>query len=64
MTVITTLVSIIVSIAVSIILENNEVYYLALGGASVLILELSTIIFYVNKVENSNIQKILKGESL
>lgn len=63
MTIITTLLSIIISVVISIIFETNKFYYLSLGGVSILILELVTIIFYINNIENSNIQKILKGEN-
>ncbi|WP_404661544.1 DUF1430 domain-containing protein [Haloimpatiens myeolchijeotgali] len=64
MTVITTLSSILIAVIVNIIMETQKGYYLALGGISILILEIAIIIFYIRKIENSEIQKILKGGSL
>lgn len=64
MTVITTIASILTAIIVNIIMKTHVGKYLALGGLIILILELSTIIFYINRIEKSNIQKILKGGSL
>lgn len=64
MTVITTIASILTAIIVNIIMKTHVGKYLGLGGLIILILELSTIIFYINRIEKSNIQKILKGGSL
>ena len=64
MTVITTMVSILIAVIINIIMKTEKGYYLALGGISILILESSVITFYIHKVENSEIQKILKGKSL
>lgn len=64
MSILTTFLSIGISIVISIILKTNELYCLALGGIVVLSIELTTIIYYVNKIEKYNIQRILKGENL
>lgn len=64
MTVITTISSILIAIIAAILMKTKEVYYLAFGGISILILELAVITFYIHKTENSKIQKILKGGNL
>lgn len=63
-TAITTILSILLAIIIAIILKLDKVYYLATGGIVVSILELSVIVFYLNKIENTQIQKILKGGNL
>ncbi|HAK42010.1 MAG TPA: hypothetical protein DCM59_03925 [Clostridium sp.] len=64
MTVITTISSILIAIIVNIIMETQIGHYLALGGLIILILEVSVITFNINRIEKSNIQKILKGGNL
>ncbi|WP_346887373.1 DUF1430 domain-containing protein [Clostridium sp. UBA1056] len=64
MTVITTISSILIAIIVNIIMETQIGHYLALGGLIILILEVSIITFNINRIEKSNIQKILKGGNL
>lgn len=64
MTVITTILSMIISVIVGVIMKVQEAYYLAFGGMVILILESSVIIFYINRIENSKILKILKGGNL
>ncbi|MEA4826956.1 MAG: DUF1430 domain-containing protein [Clostridium sp.] len=64
MTVITTILSILIAIIIAIIMKLNEAYYLALGGFIILILELTITTLYIHKIENSKIQKILKGGTL
>ncbi|GAA0182030.1 hypothetical protein SH2C18_44760 [Clostridium sediminicola] len=64
MTVITTILSMIIAVIVARIMETKEAYYLAFGGTIILILELFVITFYIHRIENSKIQKILKGGNL
>ena len=64
MTVITTISSILIAIIGARIMQIQEVYYIAFGGSIILILELFIIVFYINRIENSKIQKILKGGNL
>ena len=64
MTALITILSVLLGNVVAILTEMKEVYCLAFGGGIILILELSVIIFYINKIENSKIQKILKGGNL
>lgn len=64
MTVITTILSILSSVVVAIIMNFEEIYYLAIGGIIILSLELSVIWFYIRKIENAKIQKILKGGNI
>lgn len=64
MTVITTLLSILIGVIMAIIMKVQEAYYLAFGGIIILILELSIITFYIHRIENSKILKILKGGNL
>lgn len=64
MTVITTISSMLISIIVNIIMKTQIGHYLALGGLIILILEVSVITFNINRIEKSNIQKILKGGNL
>ncbi|WP_461205844.1 DUF1430 domain-containing protein [Clostridium sp. DL1XJH146] len=64
MTVITTISSILISVIVVKVMEIKEVYYLAFGGSMILILELFVITFYIRRIENCKIQKILKGGNL
>lgn len=64
MTVITTISSMLIAIIVNIIMKTQIGHYLALGGLIILILEVSVITFNINKIEKSNIQKILKGGNL
>ena len=63
-TLITTLLSILISIIFAIIMKIQEAYYLAFGGIIILILESFVIIFYIHRIENSKILKILKGGNL
>ena len=64
MTVATTILSVVLATIVALISEAEEANYLAAGGTIIFILELFVIIFYINKVENAKIPKILKGGSL
>lgn len=64
MTIITTISSMLIAIIVNIVMKTQVGYYLALGGLIILILEVSVIIFNINRIEKSNIQKILKGGNL
>lgn len=64
MTVITTISSMLIAIIANIIMETQIGHYLALGGLIILILEISVITSNINKIEKSNIQKILKGGNL
>lgn len=64
MTVITTISSMLIAIIVNIIVKTQIGHYLALGGLIILILEVSVITFNINRIEKSNIQKILKGGNL
>jgi putative ABC transport system permease protein len=64
MTVITTISSMLIAIIANIIMETQIGHYLALGGLIILILEISVITFNINRIEKSNIQKILKGGNL
>lgn len=64
MTVVTTLLSIISAIVVALIINFEEIYYLTIGGSIILVLEVSIIWFYIHKIENSKIQKILKGGNI
>ncbi|WP_058953091.1 DUF1430 domain-containing protein [Clostridium tyrobutyricum] len=64
MTVITTAASILTAFVINMIMKTEKGYYLAFGGISILILELVIITFYIYKIENSQVQKILKGGSL
>lgn len=64
MTVITTILSILSTVVVAIMMNFKEVFYLALGGISIIVLELSVIWYYIRKIENSKIQKILKGGNI
>ncbi|SHH98483.1 DUF1430 domain-containing protein [Clostridium grantii] len=64
MTLITTISSILIAIIGARIMQIQEVYYIAFGGSIILILELFIIVFYINRIENSKIQKILKGGNL
>ncbi len=64
MVVITTILSTLISVIVSLIMKFEYAYYLAFGGVIILILELFVIMFYINKVETSEILKILKGGNL
>ncbi|WP_243122771.1 DUF1430 domain-containing protein [Haloimpatiens lingqiaonensis] len=64
MTVITTTMSILTAIILNIIMKTQKAYYLALGGVVILIFEVLIIIFNIQKVENCEIQKILKGGNL
>ena len=64
MTITSTVISIVVAVAIGIITNVEEVYYVAVGGLFILILEASVILAYIRKIEESNIQKILKGGSL
>ncbi|MFT4416680.1 DUF1430 domain-containing protein [Fredinandcohnia humi] len=64
MTIISTAISIIAAIAIGVITNVEEVYYIAIGGAFILLLEVSVILSYIRKIEESSIQKILKGGSL
>jgi len=64
MTVVTTILSIVIAVIVNIMMETKKGYYLVFGGISILILELSVILFYIRKIENSQVQKILKGRNL
>lgn len=63
-TLITTLLSILISIILAIMMKIQEAYYLAIGGIIILILESLVIIFYIHRIENSKILKILKGGNL
>jgi putative ABC transport system permease protein len=64
MTVITAIFSILSTVTVAIIIRLDEVFYLAIGGIVILVLEVSVILFYVRKIENAKIQKILKGGNI
>jgi putative ABC transport system permease protein len=64
MTIISTVISIIAAIIVGAITKVEEVYYIAAGGVFILILEAFVIFFNIRKIEESSIQKILKGGSL
>lgn len=64
MTVTTTISSMIAAVIIARIVETKEVYYLVFGGLIILILELSVITYYIYKIENSKIQKILKGGNI
>ena len=63
-TIITTILSILTAVIITIKMELNEGFYLAAGGAVILLLELFVIIFYTHKIENAQIQRILKGGNL
>ena len=60
---ITTL-SIIVSLIVGEIFNISEAYYLLVSGVLIAVAEITTILFYVKKLEKANLQKILKGGNL
>lgn len=64
MTVVTTMMSILTAVILNIIMKTQKAYYLALGGIVILIFEILIIIFNIQKVENCEIQKILKGGNL
>ena len=60
-TLITTLLSIGAAIITAILLNLEQVYYLASGGIAILVLELAVISFYIRRIEKIKLQKILKG---
>lgn len=64
MTVITTTLSILSAVIVAIMMNLEKVYYLALGGIIIVVLELSVTWFYIQKIESAKIQKILKGGNI
>lgn len=64
MTIISTVISIVAAIVVGAVTKVEEVYYIAAGGAVILFLEAFVIFFQIRKIEQSSIQKILKGGSL
>lgn len=64
MTVVTTISSIVVAVVGATIMNLQEALYLVVGGFVILILELFVIIFHIEKIENSKVQKILKGGNL
>lgn len=64
LTIFTTLTSIIIAFTTGVIMNIVEARYFVIGGSLILFLEVFIIFFYINKLESSNIQKILKGGSL
>lgn len=64
MTIFTNFLSVLVAIFISIFTDFKEIYYLAIGGIVLLILELFVILCNIHKIENSKIQKILKGGNI
>ncbi|UZD44895.1 DUF1430 domain-containing protein [Peribacillus frigoritolerans] len=64
MTVITTILSILSAVIVALIIKLDDIYYLATGGIIILLLELTVILFFIRKIENAKIQKILKGGNI
>lgn len=63
-TVMTTILSILSSVVVAILMNLEDPYYLVFGGMIVVVLELLVIWFYIRKIENAKIQKILKGGNI
>lgn len=64
MTAVTTLLSIISAVWVAYALGLSDVYYLVVGGVVIIVLELLVIVFYIWKIENAKISKILKGGNI
>lgn len=64
MTVITTLLSIVSAVVVAVMLRSEIVNYLIIGGIIILFMELAVIFFHIRKIENTKIQKILKGGNI
>ncbi|MBB3907805.1 hypothetical protein [Anoxybacteroides rupiense] len=64
MTAVTTLLSIISAVWVAYALGLSDVYYLVVGGVVIIVLELLVIVFYICKIENAKISKILKGGNI
>lgn len=64
MTLITTILSIGASVATAILLKLDQIYYLSAGGVVILVLELFVMSFYIRRIENIKIQKILKGGNI
>jgi hypothetical protein len=64
MTSITTIVSIGSTVVAAILLGLDKVYYLTAAGIVILLLELFVITFYIRRIENVKVQKILKGGSV
>lgn len=64
MTMITTILSVLSSIIVANLLNLNQVYYIALAGLLILIIEAIVISFYIRKIDGAQIPKILKGGNL
>lgn len=57
-------VSIVSSCILGIIFNMNSAQYFIYGGVLIFILEIIIIVIYINRIENSKVQKILKGGSL
>jgi putative ABC transport system permease protein len=64
LTIITTITSILAAIIVALVMDLTVVINLIAGGFVILAVELSVISVHIRKVENSKIQKILKGGNL
>lgn len=64
LTLIASVVSIIFSCIIGIIFKISEAKFILIGGLLIAILEIVIIFRNINKLENTNIQKILKGGSL
>ncbi|MGE6313513.1 hypothetical protein ACQKD6_24220 [Bacillus cereus] len=61
MTIATSIVSIIASVIIAKTVDINDVYYLIIGGITIIFLEVALMSFYIHKTERMKLQKILKG---
>ncbi|MEG1243946.1 MAG: DUF1430 domain-containing protein [Oscillospiraceae bacterium] len=64
MTMSVTLASVVIGLLISFLLKIGELQFIAAGGFVVLVFEMLLIMFFVRKLEKTNIQNILKGEKL
>lgn len=59
-----TIISIIGSVIIGGIFNISEGYYLLISGTLIAIMEIFTIVFYIKRLEKTNLQKVLKGGNL
>lgn len=64
LTVSATVLSIGLSMAISLMLNLIEFYYLLISGITIIALEIAVMLFFIHRVEKAKLPKILKGGSL
>ncbi|MGS2748762.1 hypothetical protein ACVAMH_17945 [Bacillus zanthoxyli] len=64
LTITTSIVSIVASVTIAKLVGVSDVYYLIIGGITIIFWEVTLMSFYIHKTERMKLQKILKGGNI